>query len=377
MARLVLEHVSKVFRGSRGEETPAVRDACLAIEDREFVVLVGPSGCGKTTLLRLLAGLESVTQGIIRIGDRVANEVKPEDRDLAMVFQHGALYPHLTIRENMLFGLKLRNVPVEERERRVREAASLLGLSRELERLPGTLSGGQRQRAALGRAVVRQPAALLLDEPLSNLDAPSRVELRREMATLHRRLGTTTLYVTHDQAEALTLGHRVAVMKDGMIQQVDSPLTLYHQPANVFVAGFIGSPPMNLITGRLLVQDGHLTFLAADPERRGRITFRLGADCDSFAVGQPMAGRDVVMGLRPEHFLETLATPGGLDGVTGVVEAVEPMGNETFVSLRTGPIVLSVRREAGFDARLGQHLTLAFNPRKARFFDPASGKALT
>src|SRR3954467_100890 len=256
MAQVLLDKVSKIYPGN----VRAVDRIDLAIRDQEFIVLVGPSGCGKSTTLRMVAGLEEISEGSIRIGDRVVNNVPPKDRDIAMVFQNYALYPHMSVYKNMAFGLKLRKVPKPQIQQRVMEAAKILDIEHLLERKPKQLSGGQRQRVAVGRAIVREPAAFLFDEPLSNLDAKLRVTTRAELKRLHQRLKTTTIYVTHDQEEAMTLGERIVVMKDGVIQQADSPLRTYNQPANRFVAGFIGMPPMNFFDGALKIEDGRMVF---------------------------------------------------------------------------------------------------------------------
>src|SRR5438477_2567831 len=249
MARIVLDKVSKIFKGPKGEEVRAVNNVSLTIENQEFLVLVGPSGCGKSTTLRMMAGLEEVSRGTISIDGKIVNDVEPKNRDVAMVFQNYALYPHMTVYENMAFGLKLRKYPKAEIEKRVRETAEVLGISALLDRLPKALSGGQRQRVAVGRAIVRQPKAFLFDEPLSNLDAMMRVQMRMEILKLRARLATTTVYVTHDQVEAMTMGDRIAVMKEGVVQQVADPIRLYNHPANLFVGGFIGTPPMNFFRG--------------------------------------------------------------------------------------------------------------------------------
>ncbi|PYK57877.1 MAG: sugar ABC transporter ATP-binding protein, partial [Verrucomicrobia bacterium] len=251
MARIVLDNVSKIFKGPKGEEVRAVNNVSLTIEDREFLVLVGPSGCGKSTTLRMMAGLEEVSRGTISIDGKVVNDVEPKDRDVAMVFQNYALYPHMTVYENMAFGLKLRRYPRAEIDLRVSQAAEILGITPLLDRLPRALSGGQRQRVAVGRAIVRQPKAFLFDEPLSNLDAQMRVQMRMELSRLHQRLAVTMVYVTHDQIEAMTMGNRIAVLKNGEVQQIAGPLELYRRPANLFVAGFIGAPSMNIFRGVL------------------------------------------------------------------------------------------------------------------------------
>ena len=316
MARIALEHVDKVYANG----FVAARDLNLEAADGEFLVLVGPSGSGKSTVLRLMAGLEQVTGGTIRIGDRDVTELPPQQRDIAMVFQNYALYPHMTVRENLAFGLSIRKQPPSMIETRVRGVAASLGLDALLDRKPAQLSGGQRQRVALGRAIVREPLAFLFDEPLSNLDAQLRVETRVELARLHRQLGATMVYVTHDQSEALTLGDRIAVLRDGVLQQVASPMELYARPANRFVAGFIGSPAMNFLEGALQSEEG----TAAEG---GRFTFTgggitLGVRCDS------PPGSRVVLGVRPQH-LEVVADGEGT--IRAEVAIVEPMGNEQIV----------------------------------------------
>src|SRR5471030_2660331 len=263
MAKVTLENLSKIYPEKGGPGVTAVKQINLKIEDREFMVLVGPSGCGKSTTLRMIAGLEEISVGTVTIGDQVVNEVLPKDRDIAMVFQNYALYPHMTVYENMAFGLKLRKFPKADIDARVREAATMLGLEPFLNRKPKALSGGQRQRVALGRAIVRKPKVFLFDEPLSNLDAKMRVSTRTEISKLHAQLGSTMIYVTHDQVEAMTMGDRICVMRDGLIMQVADPFTLYRQPQNLFVAGFIGSPPMNLLKGKIEKRDGGLYFAEA------------------------------------------------------------------------------------------------------------------
>ncbi len=321
MAEVVLEHVYKRF----GNVT-AVADFNLHIADQEFMVFVGPSGCGKTTTLRMIAGLEEISDGVCRIGDRVVNDVPPKDRDIAMVFQNYALYPHMNVYQNMSFGLRLRRTPKAEIDRRVRDAADKLRIGPLLERRPRELSGGQRQRVALGRAIVREPKVFLMDEPLSNLDAKLRVEMRAEISKLHQRLGVTTIYVTHDQTEAMTMGTRIVVMKDGFIQQVDSPINLYENPVNKFVAGFIGSPAMNFMVGT--VQDGYIR----------SEHFNLKAPAELSRQLQAHNGKRVYVGIRPEH----LGLKGSTDIAEGdnviraVVDVVEPLGAETHVLASVG-----------------------------------------
>src|SRR5215216_2416047 len=321
MAGVTLDEVTKIYH----DGTLAVSDLGLEIADGEFMVLVGPSGCGKTTALRMVAGLESITEGHVRIGERVVDRLPPKDRDIAMVFQNYALYPHLSVADNLAFSLKLHKVSREEVRRRVAEAAHILGLEEFLERKPRNLSGGQRQRVAMGRAIVREPSAFLMDEPLSNLDAKLRVQMRAEIARIQRDLGTTTIYVTHDQIEAMTMGHRVAVMRKGELQQVDDPQVLYDHPVNLFVGGFIGSPAMNMLQARLEGENG--TVSAVVGEQRIRLSDR----CTTNRPGlRAFAGRDVVLGIRPEN-LEDAAVAGetsGGDRLRGEVVLREALGSE-------------------------------------------------
>ncbi len=321
MAEVILENVYKRF----GNVT-AVSDFSLHIKDEEFMVFVGPSGCGKTTTLRMIAGLEEISDGTVKIGDRVVNDVPPKDRDIAMVFQNYALYPHMNVYQNMSFGLRLRHTPKPEIDRRVREAAAILQIEHLLERRPRELSGGQRQRVALGRAIVREPKVFLMDEPLSNLDAKLRVEMRASITKLHQRLGVTTVYVTHDQVEAMTMGTRIVVMKDGFIQQVDSPINLYDRPVNKFVAGFIGSPAMNFMVGT--VQDGHLKSASFDLKPSDQLASKLGGH----------NGKPVYVGIRPEDIDLRGYTdiPEGDNIIKATVEVVEPLGAETHVIATVG-----------------------------------------
>jgi len=379
MARVVLEHLTKVFKGPRGECVRAVDDASLTVEANEFLVLVGPSGCGKTTTLRLIAGLEEITAGSVAIDGRIVNQVAPKDRDLEMVFQHYALYPHMSVYENLAFGLKVRKLPRAEIERRVKAAAEILGLAGCLARKPGELSGGQRQRVAVGRALVRQPKVFLFDEPLSNLDANLRQLMRTEISRLHRRLAATMIYVTHDQVEAMTLGDRIAVMKDGVIQQVADPMHLYQKPANLFVAGFIGSPPMNFFCGTIVPQGNALCFQeqSGDPTAMSNpITLRL-----EDATAPPLQGylgKKIIFGIRPEdliHKPEGQAPPPERM-VEVVAEAVQPMGSETHVHLASGAHSFVARVPPSDPARANQKLAFVFEMRHAHFFDPATGKAI-
>jgi multiple sugar transport system ATP-binding protein len=379
MAQVVLEHLTKVFQGPGGENIRAVDDACLVVEDKELLALVGPSGCGKTTTLRLIAGLERPTGGTVAINGQVVNALPPKDRDIALVFQHYALYPHMSVYENLAFGLKLRRYPKAEIDRRVKDAAQILALTACLDRQPAALSGGQRQRVALGRAIVRRPRLFLLDEPLSNLDAQTRLQMRAELARLHTRLAATMVYVTHDQVEALTLGHRVAVIKEGVIQQVADPRTLYRHPANRFVAGFIGSPPMNFFHGTLLAKGGTLCFqeqTARNPAGPNPITVQL--DDASAPPLRSYAGKSVVFGIRPENVacgLPLPETPPG-QAVEAVVEVIQPMGSETYLYLAGHAHSVVARVQATDCVSVKQMVPLRFDLRHAHFFDPVSETAI-
>ncbi len=357
MAQVELHGVSKVY----APDTLALDAVDLQIQDREFVALVGPSGCGKSTLLRLIAGLEEVTSGEIRIDGKRMNSVPPKDRDVAMVFQNYALYPHMTVRENMAFALTLRRHPKDWVTRRVQEAAEILEVEHLLDRMPDTLSGGQRQRVAVGRAMVRKPKVFLLDEPLSNLDATLRVQMRAQLARLHSRLQATMIYVTHDQVEAMTMGNRIAVLREGLIQQVDTPMNLYNTPANRFVAGFIGSPAMNVLRGTLLPRGG-LRFQHAQ--------FHLPILQPGTTLGN-YVNREVLWGIRPEHVLlaENTAGTAAPDGIEAVVDVVEPMGHETFLHLRVGEDTLTVRTSPRQSARVGDTVSVRFDPRHSLLFD--------
>jgi multiple sugar transport system ATP-binding protein len=384
MSEIKFAHVSKLY----GHDHVAVRDLNLEIAEGEFMVLVGPSGCGKTTALRMVAGLEEITAGDILIGDRVVNELAPRDRDVAMVFQNYALYPHKNIYDNLVFGLRMRKVPKEEQRRRVEEIAGILGLGDMLQRRPAQLSGGQRQRVAMGRAIVREPKAFLMDEPLSNLDAKLRVQMRAEIARIQQTLKVTTLYVTHDQVEAMTMGHRVAVMRDGVLQQVDGPERIYDAPTNLFVASFVGSPAMNL--------------LEAEVRREGAaVVCRLGdVAVDAPPKLEAYAGRTVAVGIRPEHVRPAF---GGADGarLRGLVLLVEPLGSEVLVHIEvpaaplgrldlidataqptttlsggSGSATMLARFDRELALRPGQPIELAIDPRRLLFFDLETGNAL-
>ncbi|MHB2156548.1 ABC transporter ATP-binding protein [Calditrichota bacterium GD2] len=364
MASVKLEHVYKVYEN----KVTAIKDANLEIKDKEFVVLVGPSGCGKSTLLRMIAGLEDITQGNIFIGQKLVNDVPPKDRDIAMVFQNYALYPHMTVFDNMAFGLKLRKLPKDEIQKRVHDAAELLGLMEYLDRKPKALSGGQRQRVAVGRAIVRQPQVFLFDEPLSNLDAKLRVQMRIEISKLHQRLETTMIYVTHDQVEAMTMGDRIVVLKDGVIQQVASPLELYNHPVNLFVAGFIGSPAMNFIKGQLQ-RNGSLKFKTAD--------FVLDLTPQHQEKLKHYAKNEVIIGIRPEHF--QIVTNGQFKDwprLDALIEVIEPMGSETYAYLTCGATQLNARFQPSDLIKVGSRLKLALKPDKIHFFDPESEQVI-
>ena len=332
MARVVLEKLVKTYPEKTGPGVTAVKGIDLAIEDREFMVLVGPSGCGKSTTLRMIAGLEEISGGTVSIDGKVVNDVLPKDRDIAMVFQNYALYPHMSVYENMAFGLKLRKFPKTEIDARVREAAAMLGLTDYLDRRPKALSGGQRQRVAVGRAIVRKPKVFLFDEPLSNLDAKMRVTTRTEISKLHARLGATMIYVTHDQVEAMTMGDRICVMKDGEIQQVAAPLELYHKPANMFVAGFIGSPPMNFFKGSIRRIADQFAFVETN-EKTSPQPVKLP---DTFSTKiSALVDKSVVLGVRPEDVL-IVANAEAMNSIDAKVDVAEPMGAETLLYLDSG-----------------------------------------
>lgn len=362
MAEVILEHIDKMY----GSKHHAVKDFNLHIEDREFMVFVGPSGCGKSTTLRMIAGLEDISDGILKIGDRVVNDVPPKDRDIAMVFQNYALYPHMNVYENMAFGLKLRKTPKDEIERRVRDAAKILQIEHLLGRKPKELSGGQRQRVAMGRAIVREPAVFLMDEPLSNLDAKLRVEMRSQINQLHRRLGATIVYVTHDQVEAMTLGNRIVVMRDGLIMQVDTPMNLYDFPQNKFVAGFIGSPSMNLLNAR--VQGGQFVVGDDRVDAMGRLAQSLKA----------YEGQEVVMGVRPEHIglIGLTETPVGTNVLRGKVVVVEPLGAQTDLIVEVAGQDVTVKVEGQALVQPGDDIELVLDQTRMHAFDAATEQAI-
>lgn len=365
MASVTYEHVSKEFGNVK-----AVNDLNLKIDDKEFLVFVGPSGCGKTTALRLLAGLEEISSGTIKIADRVVNDVPPKDRDIAMVFQSYALYPHMTVYDNLAFGLKLRKTPKEEIKRRVNEAAEILGIGELLSRKPRQLSGGQRQRVAVGRAIVREPKVFLFDEPLSNLDAKLRIAMRAEITKLHNRLGTTFIYVTHDQMEAMTMASRIAVINKGLLQQLDTPQKLYDQPDNLFVAGFIGSPAMNFFKAKLQKGDGKYIVDAG--------SFSVPLPDDRLKAADAFLGKDVVFGIRPEDIYNPTYVPSGIHAapVEAKVDVTELMGNEIFLYLVTGQNTIVARVDPRTDFKIGSTVNVAFNMDKCHLFSPETEKAI-
>lgn len=361
MAQVILQNVTKRFGN-----VVAVNDANLEIRDREFMVLVGPSGCGKSTTLRMVAGLEDITEGNVYIGDVLVNNIPPKDRDIAMVFQNYALYPHMDVYNNMAFGLKLRKFPRAEIDRRVREHARLLGIENLLDRKPTQLSGGQKQRVAVGRAIVREPKVFLMDEPLSNLDALLRVQMRAELSKLHARLQTTAIYVTHDQTEAMTMGDRICVLKDGVIQQVGAPLDIYDKPINTFVAGFIGSPPMNFVNGILRKEGDNYVFdangafrLTMDPKRISEIK-NIGAYVD----------QEIIFGVRPEDISDAKLHPGTPENtIVAMVDVVEPMGAETLIYASKGEASLVARVDPHSVAQAGEDHQITIDMSKIHLFD--------
>ena len=365
MAEVILKSVSKVF----DKDVVAVDRINMEVADKEFVVLVGPSGCGKSTTLRMIAGLEEATEGEIYIDGRLVNDVPPKDRDIAMVFQNYALYPHMTVYQNMAFGLKLRKYPKAEIEERVREAAEILSITDLLSRKPKALSGGQRQRVAVGRAIVRKPKVFLFDEPLSNLDAKLRVQMRTEINKLHSTLEATMIYVTHDQMEAMTMGDRIVVLKDGLVQQMDTPLSLYDKPSNQFVAGFIGSPAMNFLSGRL-GKNGGLYF-----EGTG-LRLRIPPRYESML--QDHVGKAVTLGIRPEDLFDPLFSEAAQEKgeIVAKVDVVEPMGNEIFLYVRAGDAPLVARIGTHTVPKVGQEMTLVVDIDTCHFFDEGTGESL-
>ncbi len=373
MAEVILNNLVKEYRDTKRSSFRAVNGIDLEIRDREFMVLVGPSGCGKSTSLRMIAGLEDITGGTISIDGQVVNDIQPKDRNIAMVFQNYALYPHMSVFDNMAFGLKLLKYSRDEIKRRVDEAADILGLETMLDRKPKQLSGGQRQRVAVGRAIVRKPKVFLFDEPLSNLDAKMRVQMRTEIAKLHAKLDATMIYVTHDQVEAMTMGDRICVMKDGDIMQVDEPLRLYNQPKDIFTAGFIGSPPMNFFTGQLIVEGDRTYFLENnDSGCQAKIVLskRLAERVKAYGV------RSIVLGVRPEDVTEFCDTESqeSCPCIRGTVEVSEPMGAETYLYIDTGAHRFIARVHAERSFSYGEKVTVSLDLDKVHFFDPDSGK---
>ena len=365
MAEVSYENVTKRFG-----DVVAVNNLTLEIEDREFVVLLGPSGCGKTTTLRLLAGLEELTEGNIYIGDRLVNDVAPKDRDIAMVFQSYALYPHMSVYDNMAFGLKLRKTPKAEINRRVHQSSRILGIEGLLDRKPKQLSGGQRQRVALGRAIVREPQVFLMDEPLSNLDAKLRVQARAELSKLWQRLGTTWIYVTHDQVEAMTMGTRIALLRDGILQQLETPQNLYDHPLNLFVAGFIGAPSMNFFDVTLVEEDSALYIDGG--------TFKLKVPEDKRQPLLPYKGQEVIVGLRPENIHDPRFVPLDITQGTmkGRVDVTELMGNEIFVYLVTGNTTYVARVDPRSDVQSGDEIDVVVNMDRMKVFDRRTEEAI-
>ena len=378
MASVSLREIYKKYPGG----VIAVSDFNIEIKDKEFIILVGPSGCGKSTTLRMIAGLEEISEGELYIGDRLVNDIAPKDRDIAMVFQNYALYPHMTVFENMAFGLKLRKVPKDEIARKVEEAARILDISHLLDRKPKALSGGQRQRVALGRAIVREPQVFLLDEPLSNLDAKLRAQMRTEISKLHKKLGTTFIYVTHDQTEAMTMGDRIVVMKDGYIQQIDSPTNLYQNPVNQFVAGFIGSPQMNFINSKLVKIDGkqNVEFGSEDTKTtRGKKYYvEIPESKVNEEVLEPLVNQEVVLGVRPEciHDEEMFISTAKTGVIDANVEVTEMMGAETYLYINCEGIPLTARVSPRSTARPQDEIKVAIDPNRIHIFDKETEKSL-
>ena len=369
MASLSLSHINKTYPNG----FQAVKDFNLEIEDKEFIIFVGPSGCGKSTTLRMIAGLEEISGGTLKIGDKVMNDVEPKDRDIAMVFQNYALYPHMTVFDNMAFGLKLRKVPKDEIKKKVEEAAKILDLEKLLDRKPKALSGGQRQRVAMGRAIVRNPKVFLMDEPLSNLDAKLRVQMRSEIASLHNRLKATIIYVTHDQTEAMTLGTRIVVLKDGVIMQVDSPQKLYNEPNNLFVAGFIGSPQMNFIDAVCKVEGERVTLnfektsVVLPPAKAKKL------------IDGGYNGKTVVMGIRPEDIGDSqIEIEAHKDAVFETdVTGYELLGSEVLLYFNVAGTAMTAKVDSRTTARMGDHITLAIDPEKIHCFDKETELTIT
>jgi multiple sugar transport system ATP-binding protein len=366
MAQVSLNNVSKVFSGN----VWAIRDINLGIENKEFIVFVGPSGCGKSTTLRIIAGLEEASSGDVYIGDQLVNDIPPKDRNIAMVFQNYALYPHMSVYDNMAFGLKLRKYPKNEIDTRVKEAATVLGIENLLHRKPRALSGGQRQRVAVGRAIVRKPLVFLFDEPLSNLDAKMRVQMRTEIKKLHLKLQTTMIYVTHDQTEAMTMGDRIVVMKDGLIQQIADPITLYDKPINKFVAGFIGSPPMNFVGGTIIKKEGRIYL------DEGKFQVKL---IDAMTKNiTPYISKEVIFGIRPEDIYDKLFVSSAPpeNTIKATCEVIEPMGSEAYLYLNTGKSAFIAKVGGHNKPAINQDMDLVFDMSKVHFFDKDTDVAI-
>ena len=362
MASLSLQHINKTYPNG----FQAVKDFNLEIEDKEFIIFVGPSGCGKSTTLRMVAGLEEISSGTLKIGDKVMNDVEPKDRDIAMVFQNYALYPHMTVYDNMAFGLKLRKVPKDEIDKAVREAARILDLEKLLDRKPKALSGGQRQRVAMGRAIVRNPKVFLMDEPLSNLDAKLRVQMRTEISKIHQRLGATIIYVTHDQTEAMTLGTRIVVMKDGVVQQIDTPQNLYQKPCNLFVAGFVGSPQMNFLDAEISEAGGKVI------AKVGEYALEVPADKAAVLKSKGYIGKTVVLGIRPENISDSAN-----GAMTSTVNVYELLGAEVFLYFNLNGTQITARVNPQTTAKAGSEVKFDFDMSKAHFFDKESEQVIT
>ena len=368
MASVQLENVSKIYPNG----VKAVKDFNLDVKDKEFIIFVGPSGCGKSTTLRMIAGLEDISEGTLKIDGKVMNNVEPKDRDIAMVFQNYALYPHMTVFDNMAFGLKLRKVPKDEIKRKVDEAADILGLKPYLDRKPKALSGGQRQRVAMGRAIVRNPKVFLMDEPLSNLDAKLRVQMRTEISRLHDRLGATIIYVTHDQTEAMTLGTRIVVMKDGVVQQVDTPQNLYNAPCNLFVAGFIGSPQMNFLDAKI-TKEGSTVFATIDDAK-----LEIPAAKAKALEDQGYVGKTVVMGIRPEHLNDAAIDEHPTDNkITAKIRVYELLGAEVYLYFDFGGTQMTARVDPKTTAKMGEETTFTLDMNMAHFFDKETELTIT
>ncbi|MBE7053938.1 MAG: sn-glycerol-3-phosphate ABC transporter ATP-binding protein UgpC [Ruminococcaceae bacterium] len=369
MSSLKLDHIYKKYAGN----VVAVSDICLDIEDKEFIVLVGPSGCGKSTTLRMIAGLEEISEGSLYIDDKIVNDVAPKDRDIAMVFQNYALYPHMSVYDNMAFGLKLRKTPKEEIKKRVTAAAKILDIEHLLDRKPKALSGGQRQRVALGRAIVREPKVFLMDEPLSNLDAKLRVQMRTEIGKLHKRLETTFIYVTHDQTEAMTMGSRIVVMKDGFMQQVDTPMNLYNYPCNMFVAGFIGSPQMNFIDAMVEKKEDGIYLVFGDDK------VKLEAAKAKAVEEQGYIGKEVVMGIRPEdmHDEENFLAMSPDTVIGAHVDITESMGAETYLYLKIENTPFIARVNPRTTAKMGDDIKIGLDATKIHVFDKETQTTIT